>query len=56
MRARLATIVATLGATNPDRVTSQLTLNINGARATGLIAKPADLKGDLVDIARKLLA
>jgi AcrR family transcriptional regulator len=56
MRARLATIVAKLGAANPKRVASQLTLIINGAYAIGLIAKPADLRDDLVDAARKLLA
>ena len=56
MRARFATIVAKLGAANPKRVASQLTLIINGAYAIGLIAKPADLRDDLVDAARKLLA
>ena len=56
MRARLATIVAKLGAADPNRVASQLTLIINGAYATGLIAEPADLRGDLIDAARKLLA
>jgi AcrR family transcriptional regulator len=56
MRARLATIVAKLGAADPNRVASQLTLIINGAYATGLIAEPVDLRGDLVDAARKLLA
>jgi len=29
---------------------------INGAYATGLVAKPADLRDDLVDAAMKLLA
>jgi uncharacterized protein (DUF2267 family) len=56
MRARLATIVARLGAADPNRVASQLTLIINGAYAIGLIAKPADLRSDLLDAARKLLA
>ena len=56
MRARLATIVAKLGAADPNRVASQLTLIINGAYATGLIAQPADLRSDLVDAAVKLLA
>jgi AcrR family transcriptional regulator len=51
-----ATIVAKLGAANPNRVASQLALIINGAYATGLIAEPADLKGDLVDAALKLYA
>ena len=56
LRARLATIVAKLGAADPNRVASQLALLINGAYATGLIAEPADLRGDLVDAALKLLA
>jgi len=56
LRARLATIVARLGAADPSRVASQLALIINGAYATGLIAEPADLRGDLVDAAQKLLA
>jgi AcrR family transcriptional regulator len=56
MRARLATIVATLGASDPDRTAFQITLLINGAYVTGLMAEPADLKGDLVDAAMKLLA
>jgi len=56
LRARLATIVAKLGAADPNRVASQLTLIINGAYATGLFADPADLRGDLVDAAHKLLA
>jgi AcrR family transcriptional regulator len=55
MRARLATIVAKLGAPDPDRVASQIALIINGAYATGVMAKPADLRGDLVDAAMKLL-
>src|SRR5260370_7559052 len=55
MRARLATIVAKLGTADPNRVASQLALIINGAYATGLIAEPADLRGDLVDAALKLL-
>ena len=56
LRARLATIVARLGAANPNRVASQLAMIINGAYATGLIAESADLNGDLVDAALKLLA
>jgi hypothetical protein len=56
MRARLATIVARLGVGDPDRVASQIALIINGAYATGLVAKPADLRDDLVDAAMKLLA
>ena len=56
MRARLATIVARLGVSDPDRTASQIALIINGAYATGLTAEPPDLKGDLVDAAMKLLA
>ncbi len=56
LRARLATIVAKLGVGDPHRVASQMALLINGAYATGLMAKSADLKGDLVDAAMKLLA
>ena len=56
MRARLATLVSTLGARDPDRTAFQMTLLINGAYVTGLMAEPADLKGDLVDAAMKLLA
>jgi AcrR family transcriptional regulator len=56
MRARLATIVARLGVGDPNRVASQIALIINGAYATGLVAKPADLRCELVDAAIKLLA
>jgi AcrR family transcriptional regulator len=56
LRARLATIVAKLDVGDPDRVASQMALIINGAYATGLVAKPADLRGDLIDAAMKLLA
>ena len=56
MRARLATIVAKLGAADPDRTASQLALIINGAYVTCLMAKPDDLRDDLVDAATKLLA
>ncbi len=56
MRARLATIVAELGVGDPNRTASQIALIINGAYATGLMAEPADLRGDLVDAAMKLLA
>jgi AcrR family transcriptional regulator len=56
LRARLATVVAKLGVADPSRVASQMALLINGAYATGIVAKPADLKGDLVDAAMKLLA
>ncbi|MDW3689312.1 hypothetical protein RA280_47990, partial [Cupriavidus sp. CV2] len=56
MRARLATIVERLGASDPDRTAFQITLLINGAYASGLMAEPADLRGDLVDAAMKLLA
>jgi AcrR family transcriptional regulator len=56
LQTRLATIVAKLGVDDPDRVASQIALLINGAYVTGLVAKPADLRGDLVDAAMKLLA
>jgi len=56
LQARLAAIVAKLGARDPNRVASQIALLINGALVTGLITQPADLKGDLVDAAMKLLA
>ena len=56
LRARLAAIVAKLGAADPDRVASQIVLLINGAYVTGLVAKPADLRGELVDAAMKMLA
>jgi AcrR family transcriptional regulator len=56
MRSKLATIVAKLGAVDPDRTASQLALLINGAYVTGLMAEPADLRGDLLDAARRLLA
>lgn len=56
LRAKLATIVAKLGAADPNRVASQLALLINGAYVTCPIAKPADLKIELVDAAMKLLA
>jgi AcrR family transcriptional regulator len=56
MRARLATIVAKLGVKDPNRTASQMALIINGAFVTGMMAEPADLRGDLVDAAMKLLA
>jgi AcrR family transcriptional regulator len=56
LRARLATIVAKLGVGNPARVASQIALIINGAYVTGLMEEPADLRGDLVDAAMKMLA
>jgi AcrR family transcriptional regulator len=56
LRARLVTIVAKLGARDPDRTASQIELLINGAFATGLIKQQADLKVELVDAAMKLLA
>jgi AcrR family transcriptional regulator len=55
MRARLATIVAKLGVSDPNRTASQIALIIDGAFVTGLMAKPADLRGDLIDAAMKLL-
>jgi AcrR family transcriptional regulator len=56
MRARLVTLAARLGASDPDRAASQIALLINGAYVTGLMAKSADLKDYLVDAAMKLLA
>ena len=56
MQARLATVVAKLGASDPNRTASQLSLLINGAYVTGLMVEPADLRGDLIDAAMKLLA
>ena len=56
VRARLATIVAKLGARDPARVASQIELIINGALVTGLMAERADLTDDLVDAVMKLLA
>ncbi|QIE29836.1 Bacterial regulatory protein, tetR family (plasmid) [Caballeronia sp. SBC1] len=56
MRARLAAIVAKLGADDPNRTASQIALLINGAYVTGLMEEPADLRSDLVDAGMKLLA
>ncbi|MGV2292336.1 TetR/AcrR family transcriptional regulator [Trinickia sp. YCB016] len=56
LRARLATIVAKLGVSDPKRTASQIALLINGAYVTGLIAESKDLKRDLIDAATKLLA
>ncbi|HEY1927273.1 MAG TPA: TetR/AcrR family transcriptional regulator [Caulobacteraceae bacterium] len=56
LQARLAAIVAKLGVGDPNRVASQIALLINGALVTGLVMQPADLRGDLVDAAMKLLA
>jgi AcrR family transcriptional regulator len=56
MRARLATIVARLGVSDPNRTASQIALLINGAYVTGLMAESGDLRGDLIDAAMKLLA
>jgi AcrR family transcriptional regulator len=56
MRARLTTIVAKLGMSDPSRTASQIALIINGAYVSGLMAEPADLRGDLVDAATKLLS
>ena len=55
MRRRLATIVAELGASDPERVAFQMALLMNGAMVTGLVAVPADLRDELVDAAMKLL-
>jgi AcrR family transcriptional regulator len=56
MRARLAAILGKLGVGDPDRTASQIALIINGAYVTGLLAEPADLRGDLLDAAMKMLA
>jgi AcrR family transcriptional regulator len=56
MRARLAAILGKLGVGDPARTASQIALIINGAYVTGLLAEPADLRGDLVDAAMKMLA
>ena len=56
LQARLAAIVARLGTPDPDRVAAQIALLINGALVTGLIRRPADLEGDLIDAVLKLLA
>lgn len=56
MRARLAALLGKLGVADPDRSASQLALMINGAYVTGLIFDSADLRDDLLDAARKLLA
>jgi AcrR family transcriptional regulator len=55
MRARLATIIAKLGAVDPNRAAAQIALLIDGAYVSGLTPEPADLRGDLVDAAMKLL-
>jgi hypothetical protein len=56
MRAKLAAILGKLGVRNPNRTASQIALIINGAYVTGLMLELADLRGDLVDAAMKLLA
>jgi AcrR family transcriptional regulator len=56
MRSRLVAIVARIGASDPDRVASQLALLINGAMVTGLVEVPTDLGDELVDAAMKLVA
>ena len=56
MRARLSSIVAKLGASDPNRTASQIAMIIDGAFVTGLMAQPVDLRVDLVDAAMKLLA
>jgi AcrR family transcriptional regulator len=55
MRARLATIVAKLGAVDPNRAASQIALLIDGAYVSGLMPEPIDLRGDLVDAAMKIV-
>jgi AcrR family transcriptional regulator len=55
MRARLAAILGKLGVGDTNRTASQIALIINGAYVTGLMTQPANLKGDLIDAAMKLL-
>nr|WP_063994218.1 TetR/AcrR family transcriptional regulator [Bradyrhizobium sp.] len=55
MRTRLAVVLGKLGVGDPNRTASQIALIINGAYVTGLIAQPADLRGDLTDAVIKLL-
>jgi AcrR family transcriptional regulator len=55
MRTRLAAVLGKLGVGDPNRTASQIALIINGAYVTGLIAQPADLRGDLSDAVMKLL-
>lgn len=55
MRTRLAAVLGKLGVGDPNRTASQVALIINGAYVTGLIAQPADLRGDLSDAVMKLL-
>ncbi|WP_027549471.1 TetR/AcrR family transcriptional regulator [Bradyrhizobium sp. WSM2254] len=55
MRTRLTAILGKFGVGDSNRTASQIALIINGAYVTGLIAQPADLRGDLVDAAMKLL-
>jgi AcrR family transcriptional regulator len=56
MRNRLAAIIAAAGVPDPGRIASQMTLLINGAMVTGLVAVPEGLKDELVDAGMKLLA
>jgi AcrR family transcriptional regulator len=56
LRARLEAIVGKLGVGDPARTASQIALIINGAYVSGLIAEPTNLKADLIDAAKKLLA
>jgi AcrR family transcriptional regulator len=53
---RLASVAAKLGVRDPKWAASHLVLIINGAYATGLLIKPADLKANLIDAADKLLS
>ena len=55
MRTRLAAVLGKLGVGDPNRTASQIALIVNGAYVTGLIAQPADLRGDLSDAVMKLL-
>jgi hypothetical protein len=44
------------GIGDPNRTASQVALIINGAYVIGLMAEPANLMGNLVDAAMKLVA
>jgi len=56
LRRRLAVVAGRIGVAEPERIAAQLALIINGAYATGALAGAADLRGDLVDAAKKILA
>ncbi|MDV6330076.1 TetR/AcrR family transcriptional regulator [Asticcacaulis sp. 201] len=55
METRLGALFGRLGVADPGRAASQMALVINGAYVSGLMSRPTDLKGDLLDAAMKLL-